>query len=164
VNEGVSVRDVDGDVSVEAVNGDVVLDGVQGRVIEASTVNGDVNFLGPIVKSGRYRFASHAGDLTVVIPSEVNATISVATFNGDFNSTFPIKLSETGRGKNFNFVLGNGSAEIDLETFEGEINLRRGGDGQRVREVLRRKEQREQRVHEKHQKIQWKEENAWKEK
>jgi hypothetical protein len=125
VNEGVSVSDVEGEVSAEAVNGDVVLEGIESRMIEVATVNGDVRFLGGIKDGGRYRFSSHTGDLDLAVPENTSATISVSTFNGEFESTFPVMLSETRKGKRFSFTLGDGSALIDLETFQGTISLRR---------------------------------------
>jgi DUF4097 and DUF4098 domain-containing protein YvlB len=125
VNEGVNVNDVEGEVSAEAVNGDVVLDGVRSKLIEVATVNGDVRFLGTIAADGRYKFSSHTGDLEIVLPERVDANISVSTFSGDFESDFPVMLRETKKGKRFSFRLGDGSALIELETFQGTINLRR---------------------------------------
>src|SRR5437867_2969780 len=63
VNEGVNVSDVVGDVSVEAVNGDVQLRSIVSALVEAATVNGDVTYVGVVRDGGRYRFASHNGDL-----------------------------------------------------------------------------------------------------
>jgi hypothetical protein len=128
VNEGVSIRDVIGDVSVDAVNGSVTLDQVQSDLVQAATVNGNVTYVGTLRDGGRYRFASHNGDLIVAIPANINATVSVATFSGDFESSFPIRLvvnEEHRQGKRFSFTLGSGSAVMDLETFQGTISLRR---------------------------------------
>ena len=125
VNEGVNVSDVVGDVSVEAVNGDVQLRGIVSLLVEAATVNGDVTYIGAVRDGGRYRFASHNGDLIVAIPERANATVSVATFDGEFESSFPVQLTEARKGRRFNFTLGSGSAQIDLETFDGTIKLSR---------------------------------------
>lgn len=125
VNEGVNINDVEGEVSAEAVNGDVVLDDVRSKLITVATVNGDVRFIGSIADGGRYKFSSHTGDLEIVIPERADASISVSTFSGDFESDFPIVLRDTKKGKRFAFRLGEGSAQIELETFQGTINLRR---------------------------------------
>jgi DUF4097 and DUF4098 domain-containing protein YvlB len=125
VNGDVRVTDADGDISVEAVSGDVLLQGIRSSRIEAETVSGDVTFLGAIERDGHYRFASHNGDLDVGIPEHADATISVATFSGDFESSFPVQLTTARRGKRFGFTVGKGSALIDLETFGGTIKLRR---------------------------------------
>lgn len=125
VNEGVSVSDSEGELTIEAVNGDVILERVRSRMIQAATVNGEVRFLGPLDQNGRYRFSSHNGDLEVALPDDVDATVSVATFNGEFESSFPLLMNGTGKTeKRFSFRLGDGSALIDLETFQGTIHLR----------------------------------------
>ena len=127
VNEGAIISDIAGDVSVEAVNGDVTLDRINSQMVEASTVNGDVTYLGVVRDGGRYRFSSHRGDLVVHVPEHVSAAISVETFSGDFDSDFPIQFWKEKPGKrSFHFTLGSGSAQIDLETFEGTIALRHG--------------------------------------
>jgi hypothetical protein len=51
-------------------------------------------------------------------------TITVATFNGDFESDFPVTIMGT-RDKRFSFTIGDGSARLELETFGGSIRLRR---------------------------------------
>jgi hypothetical protein len=49
----------------------------------------------------------------------------VATFGGDFSSSFPVRLSESRKGKRFSFTLGNGNARLELEAFQGRIQLKR---------------------------------------
>src|SRR2546430_9079418 len=48
--------------------------------------SGDVTYEGSIKDGAHYRFATHNGDVTVGIPERTNVTVSVATFNGDFDS------------------------------------------------------------------------------
>ena len=60
------------------------------------------------------------------LPKQVNVTVSVSTYSGDFESDFPVTLSEKSKkGRQFSFTLGTGKAVIDLETFQGSINVRR---------------------------------------
>ncbi len=125
VNQGVTAEDVEGDLKVESVNGDVQLQRIHSRQVEVSSVNGDIRFLGEVFDGGRYHFESHNGDLDVGVPDKVNARVSVTTFSGEFESTFPLMLTGTRRGKRFDFTLGTGSAQIELETFQGTINLGR---------------------------------------
>jgi len=127
VNEGVEVADVAGDILAETVNGDVVLAGVTSSMIEASTVNGDICYQGLLAKDGHYRFATHNGDISIGLPDDASATVSVSTFAGEFESAFKAKLFDTG-GKRFSFTLGSGSAEIALESFQGTIKLRHAGE------------------------------------
>ena len=74
---------------------------------------------------GRYRLATHNGDIAFEPQVPLNAVITVATFNGDFESAFPVTIKETRRGKRFTFTVGTGGATVELETFEGTIRLGR---------------------------------------
>jgi DUF4097 and DUF4098 domain-containing protein YvlB len=128
VNDDVVVRDVTGDVTVETVNGDVTLSRIRSGNVDASTVNGDIAFDGEIRKGGSYALTSHQGDVLMVVPASPAATIRVNTFNGSFESDFPVTLQgPSGRSKRLTFTLGGGGATIDLESFSGDIRLARPG-------------------------------------
>jgi hypothetical protein len=130
VNAGVRVKDHDGDLVAETVNGEIVLEDVRGASVAASTVNGDVLYDGEMRGGGRYSFATHNGDITVALQAQPNVTVSVATFSGDFYSSFPVKVTSTHRNKRMRFTLGSGSAELELESFQGAIRIeQRGGTG-----------------------------------
>lgn len=127
VNDDVSVSDASGDITAETVNGEVRLERVDASGLSAETVNGDVGYDGPIREGGRYSLSSHNGDITLAVPERASATITVSTFNGDFESDFPVPLRETRKGRRFSFGLGNGSAQVSLESFQGTIHLVRPG-------------------------------------
>lgn len=126
VNSDVTVIGVSGDLQAETVNGDVELEKVQSDNVDANTVNGDVVYDGSIRPNGRYRFVTHNGDIAVTVAEGTSAVVSVSTFQGEFESAFPVTL--TGRkGKQFDFTLGSGSARLELESFAGTIRLERPG-------------------------------------
>jgi DUF4097 and DUF4098 domain-containing protein YvlB len=79
-----------------------------------------------LADSGYYRFGTYNGDVVIVIPDRANAIIAVSTFNGDFDSSFPVSVTETKRHR-FSFTIGSGSARVELSTFNGDISLRRLG-------------------------------------
>ena len=127
VNEAVRVADVAGTVAAEAVNGDIHLIDVDSKDVEATTVNGEVVYDGRILDGGNYRFATHNGDIALGLAENANATVGVATFSGDFESAFKIQPVRAQKGHRFTFALGNGSAKIDLESFQGSIELLKPG-------------------------------------
>ncbi|HKQ59030.1 MAG TPA: DUF4097 family beta strand repeat-containing protein [Candidatus Eisenbacteria bacterium] len=128
VNAGVEVHKSSGAISASSVNGEVVFDDIDSDDVEASTVNGEVRFSGPFKDDGSYRFGSHNGSVVVTVPEGTNASVSVSTFSGGFESSFEVPLKGTKRGKSFDFTLGSGGARIELESFQGSILLRRPGD------------------------------------
>ncbi|HET8625066.1 MAG TPA: DUF4097 family beta strand repeat-containing protein [Gemmatimonadales bacterium] len=126
VNADVTVQNSDGEVRAETVNGGITLAGVRADAVDATTVNGDVIYDGPVRLAGRYRLVTHNGDVTITIPPGTDARVSVSTFQGDFESDFPVTLTER-RGKRFDFTVGRGGAAVDLESFQGTIRLVRPG-------------------------------------
>jgi DUF4097 and DUF4098 domain-containing protein YvlB len=123
----VIVRQLRGNLNARSVSGDVSLDGVDGTDVGAGTVSGDIEFGGPIRESGRYRFESHSGDVTVRPEGDLNATVSVSTFSGDLESDWPITLAGGRmRPREWEGTVGTGGARVSLESFSGTIYLRRG--------------------------------------
>jgi DUF4097 and DUF4098 domain-containing protein YvlB len=127
VNADVEVRRSSGEISAETVNGDIELAGTDATTLTATSVNGDVSYDGPMHAGGRYALSTHNGDITLAVAEGASAAVSVSTFNGEFESDFPVMLTETRKGKRFNFTVGSGSAQVTLESFQGTIRLVRPG-------------------------------------
>lgn len=123
----VDVTDVTGEVEVETVSGDLTLHNVRSKYVRAESVSGSVEFDGRTEAGGRYDFASHSGDVRLLLPSALGAMISVETFSGTIDSDFPITLQPGQRhGKQFEFQVGDGGARIDATSFSGGIYIQRG--------------------------------------
>jgi DUF4097 and DUF4098 domain-containing protein YvlB len=138
VNEDVEVRNSSGEITAETVNGEITLQINDAASVDASTVNGNIAYSGPIRSGGRYAYSTHNGDVTVTVPEGTSASVAVSTFSGEFESEFPVPLRGTRAGKGFNFTLGSGSARVTLESFQGTIQLvRPGSDNDATRERRR---------------------------
>jgi DUF4097 and DUF4098 domain-containing protein YvlB len=124
VDGSVKVRGARGDLQISAVDGAVLLDDIDAASVEASTVDGEIEFTGTFHDSGRYRLSSHDGDVTVTVPS-IDAAVSVSTYEGDFESDFPVTITGTRSRKRLDFTLGRGSARLELESFDGSVRLRK---------------------------------------
>jgi hypothetical protein len=141
VSDGITLRSVSGRVRAESVSGDVELLGIASESVEASTVSGDLRYVGALRPGGSYRFETHSGDVTVALPESPDVTVSMSTYSGEFASNFPAQSRSTlrsvrGRGKSFDFTLGDGHADLSLESFSGSIRLTRAGEHpERVRVI-----------------------------
>jgi hypothetical protein len=124
--DDVTLTRIVGDVDAGTGNGNVRLDGIDAASVSAETLDGDVYFAGSLMAGGRYSFSVHDGDATLVVPDASEAHVTVATFDGEFSSDFPVTLQHyTGQGR-FDFTLGKGTgAQVSVEVFDGEIRLRR---------------------------------------
>lgn len=111
-------------LEVESGSGDITLVDVDFGAVRAETLDGDVDFRGELRRGGSYAFSVHDGDVVLSLDRAVGARVSVATFDGEFNSEFPVTVRRFSGGRAFDFVLGDGGAELTLDVFDGEIFLR----------------------------------------
>lgn len=128
VEGDISILDASGDITVESVDGDITLGGIDATNVEVNTVDGDIVYDGSIKNGGSYRFATHDGDITVVVPPGSNVSGSMSTFDGDFDPSFTVDTVRAGKHR-ITFTIGrSGGARLELETFDGDIQLRRPGE------------------------------------
>jgi DUF4097 and DUF4098 domain-containing protein YvlB len=128
VNQGIKIADSSGDISADSTNGQIAMTRMDAKSIAASTVNGDISYEGAIADGGRYEMTTHNGNVTMAVPESANATFTVRTYNGSVASSLPLKggdAREAQRGKRITLTLGNGSADVELESFGGTIRLKR---------------------------------------
>lgn len=123
----VRLRDVTGAVTVESGSDDVTLEAVTSSSLRARTLDGDLRFQGPLVAGGTYSFSVHDGDAILVLPADAGARVTVATFDGEFTSDFPVVFQGFHSGGSMAFTLGEGGAEVEVRVFDGQINLRTAG-------------------------------------
>lgn len=121
-----------GDIEARSVSGDVDIRGAAARYVRAKTTSGDVTYDGGIDAAGRYELASHSGSVSLVIPRDASATLTVSTYSGAIDSDFPITLQPgehgIGGSRRFTFEVGKAGgqprARISAESFSGDISIR----------------------------------------
>jgi DUF4097 and DUF4098 domain-containing protein YvlB len=136
VNQGIKVAGSSGDITADSTNGEITMTRMDAKSVAASTVNGDITYEGALAAGGRYELTTHNGDVTLAVPETSNATFTVRTYNGELTTSLPLKggdPKEAHRGKRITLTLGNGSADVELESFGGTIRLRRLEAGTRRR-------------------------------
>jgi DUF4097 and DUF4098 domain-containing protein YvlB len=151
----IRVRDFEGTrLGVEAVSGEIVVDGATGTLtlesvsqgitlrnirsstVTAETTNGRVQWEGALDPRGRYTFATHNGEILLLLPEGTSARVRGSMFNGTFESDLPATTQglepsrrdrEVSLGKEFTATLGKGEANVHVETFNGSIRIKRLG-------------------------------------
>lgn len=109
VNNVVRIVRVIGPVDAQTINGDIQLEKLASPNVDASTVNGRVYFASPFQRRGRYAFASHSGRVYVGVPIDQHVNVTVSSFNGQVESSFPMPLpapKASPRGRSVRFMLG----------------------------------------------------------
>src|SRR6266550_1216706 len=129
VEGGVTLAKTKGRIEVNSVDGDIILGRIDAANVDVNTVDGDITHDGTIKAGGSYRLATHDGDVTVVIPPGACVSGSVSTFDGDFDASFTVDTMRAGKHR-FTFGIGRCAtpARLEVETFDGDIQLRRPGE------------------------------------
>ena len=121
--DDITIVNAIGEIFAETFEGDIHLEDVDSKNVQASTLDGDIYYNGTVHDGGQYRLTTHDGDVRMVIPANANATVVVASVDGDFETDFPITVEDYHGGHRLSFVLGSGKAQAELETFDGSIQL-----------------------------------------
>jgi hypothetical protein len=143
VNGEMRVRDVTSDVKASTVNGRLEVSNVGGEVdastvngsvrvttrngpVDASTVNGDIDVrMSALTRSGDMNFHTVNGSVTVELPESLDARVSIGTMHGSISSDFPVQLSGRFGPRHAEGTIGRGGREIEVETVNGSVELRK---------------------------------------
>ena len=146
VSGAVTVTGGSGSVSAESVSGEIRLEGVAGE-IEASTVSGSVRveagavqdveieslagsvyFKGQLGHEGSLEVESHSGNVELFLPAGLEADFELESFSGRIDNGFGPAARRVDRyapGSSAEFMTGSGSAEVSVQTFSGNIELKK---------------------------------------
>jgi DUF4097 and DUF4098 domain-containing protein YvlB len=137
--------------SIELVNGSLDIDGVEGNV-KASSINGKVSARGllgeaklstingqllatftQLDESKSISLNSVNGNLTLVIPSDSNASIRAATVHGGITNDFGLQVRHGEYvGHDLEGQIGNGGPRIKLGNVNGGIKISHAEDGRTI--------------------------------
>ena len=112
------------DLKTQTVNGDTQVRSKKVRRLRSQTVNGDIVFAGALETAARLEFESHAGDITVRVPSEPGYVLAVESFSGDIENranAVSATRPQFGPGTHLDTTVGSGTARIDARSFSGDI-------------------------------------------
>ncbi|HET8898273.1 MAG TPA: DUF4097 family beta strand repeat-containing protein [Rhodanobacteraceae bacterium] len=114
------------EASLETVSGDVHFQGAAITQLDTSTVSGDLALGGSLASGGSIKAESMSGDVTLDLPGNASAKLEASSFSGRIESGFgDVKEPEHGPGSSLNTTLGAGDGRIHLESFSGDIRIRR---------------------------------------
>ncbi|MDB4878509.1 MAG: hypothetical protein JWM41_4955 [Gemmatimonadetes bacterium] len=127
VSGSVSVTGAQGDVTASSVSGDVRLDRIRATSVSAHSVSGNVDVhVDELTGRGDLSFRTVSGDVTLELPKQLDADISMSTVSGGLDSDYPITLGN-GRmsRRRIEARIGNGGRRLDLTTVSGDVRIRK---------------------------------------
>jgi DUF4097 and DUF4098 domain-containing protein YvlB len=135
-NSGIRVDNIEGEVEVSNTNGCIRLNGISGSVV-ANTLNGRIELsLDKAAPDKPMSLTTLNGNIDVVFPADLKATLRMRADNGDIYSDMELSVrsertqTETSKGRvrfeNVTIgVLNGGGPEIRLQTRNGKITVRK---------------------------------------
>lgn len=115
-----------GEIMVETVSGDARISAGEVDRLTASTVSGSIEIDLVPRGTGTIRAETLSGQLRLRVPAELSAKIEASTFSGSIRSDFgSVDKQEHGPGESLSATVGAGAARIDVETFSGDLEIRK---------------------------------------
>ncbi len=127
VSGDVKISHVAGDLQAESVSGTIKVSD-QSRLTRArlGSTSGNVEVVAAIAKGGSYSLNSVSGNITLSFPGKPDARFDISSFSGDIDNSFGPKAQRTSQyapGKELHFTSGKGSAQVNIRTMSGNIDL-----------------------------------------
>lgn len=120
------LRDVQETLNIETVSGDARIVDSSLAQIDAGSVSGDLEFDVELLGNARVAIETMSGEVTLILPSGLNASVNAESFSGSLRSDFQLDISDQkGPGSTMRGKLGSGDARIRMESFSGDIRLRK---------------------------------------
>ena len=99
--------------------------------LQVRAVNGAIEYAGDLVRSGRYQFVTHSGDIRLMLAGNTGFEVQANSYSGNVHSDFAINRAGAGEGRGvvntraIRGAFGDGSAIIVLRAFSGNISISR---------------------------------------
>jgi len=131
-NGGVRLNDLANEIHAKTVNGGVKGENIVPSIIEASAVNGGIEFaLGsPLDSTDSVDIETVNGGVTLALPSESKATIAARCVNGgvkveDLDIARDEQANDFDKRRRLNGTMNGGGASVKMSTTNGGVRLSR---------------------------------------
>src|SRR6185295_17072955 len=130
INGSIDIDGVEGNVKATSINGEVKARGLVSEV-RLSTINGSlIATFNQLDETKPISLGSVNGNLTLVIPSNANASIRAGTVHGGISNDFNLKVKHGEYvGHSMDGQIGTGGPRIKLANVNGGIKVTHAEDG-----------------------------------
>lgn len=133
INGSLDIEGVEGNVKASSINGRVTTSGLLGEA-KLSTINGQLQAtFTRLDETKSIALSSVNGSVTLVIPSDSNATIRAGTVHGGISNDFGMQVRHGEYvGHNLDGQIGTGGPRIKLDNVNGSIKISHAQDGRAI--------------------------------
>lgn len=118
----------DGHVEIGSISGDVIMKSVTGPLVQANSGSGKIFYDGDFGSGGAYKFTTHTGDITAIVPATASADFSAHSMLGKVQNDFPLQPRHSHlsfeEGRAFVGTVGKAASAVVLRSFSGRIHLK----------------------------------------
>lgn len=131
-SERIRAKSVSGKVRVSGPRGKLEASSVSGKLevqkaalsrCEISTVSGSIEFDGALLSAGPHEIKSHAGKITLTLPTGKPVEIHAASFSGTIRN----KIGNTNSRSKAQVSVGKGGPRVTVRSFSGGIVIQPSG-------------------------------------
>jgi DUF4097 and DUF4098 domain-containing protein YvlB len=130
VNGSITLSNFTNQTKASAVNGEIRATNLRGTA-NLSTVNGTTSAdFETVQPNSRISLSTVNGSVNLLLPSDINATVKADTVNGNISNDFglPVRKGQY-VGRDLHGRIGTGEAQINLDSVNGGLNIKRKNDG-----------------------------------
>ncbi len=128
VSGNIDASKLGGRVKLETVSGDITLESSQVQELETGTVSGDARLKLVPAAHAHLTLESMSGDIRLQLPAALSAHVEAKTFSGNVSSDYgKVQHQEHGPGSSLDARVGDGDAQINAQSFSGNIEFRNQG-------------------------------------
>ena len=126
VSGNIRARGLNGQIKFETVSGDIDTESGSYREINAGSVSGAINLRGTPDMNARIDVETMSGDVHLYLPADASTRLRASSFSGSIHSDFGVvKEPDHGPGSSLDTTNGVGAGQVKIETFSGDIEIRR---------------------------------------
>ncbi len=131
VSGSVEAREVGGRIQAHSVSGPIEIEaGTTLERVRVQSVSGRVDLSGPLSASSGLEVESHSGQVRLRLPAGAGARYEVDTHSGSISNRLTSDEAHSpryGPGRHLDFTVGDGSAQVRVNSFSGSVILEPGG-------------------------------------
>jgi hypothetical protein len=126
VSGDVLARRVEAPVTIRTTSGDINVRSSSLPSLNAHSVSGDITVESPLHPEAQYYGKTVSGDVTLIVPGDTGASISLRSVSGRFESSFQgsvVDVIRPGR-RNWQGLINGGGAQVEMQSVSGNLRLR----------------------------------------